>query len=1059
MNSVDKLKGDNQKDMLQTYLSNICQKYIKGQVREESYYSILSELLKSYAESNNIKADITELPAGTKAGNPDFRVWDGIAHITGYIEAKKPEEDNLDKIEASEQLKRYISTFPNVILTNFFEFRLYRQGEMIEKVTIGRFFTLQELKHEPILEKAEDFLNLLDKFFSFKLPRINTAKALAEELAKRTRFLRDEVIKAELEEETNTAKQHKPITGFYDAFKQYLIAGLGKEQFADLYSQTLTYGLFAARSRAADDFNRELAYKYIPNTIGILKDIFRYISLEDPPLSLIMLIDDIAEILKVTNVKKILRKYYEEGKGTDPVIHFYETFLSVYDPNIKVTRGVYYTPEPAVKYIVKSLHQILKDEFGKPDGFASDNVTVLDPAAGTLTFPAEAIKLAVEENKKYGEAAKDNLIKNNILKNFYAFELMMAPYAIGHLKMGFIFDELGYRMKDDERFNLYLTNTLEMEELEQVHIPGLSSLAEESHLALEVKRDKPVLVIMGNPPYSGISSNNNAWTHRLLTTNIDGAQSYYEVDGKPLGERNPKWLQDDYVKFLRFAQWKIQKAGKGVVGMITNHGYLDNPTFRGMRQSLIKTFNKIYIINLHGNSKKRETCPDGSKDENVFDIMQGVAIAIFIKTNTNNDCRVFYNDMYGLRKEKYKILGNRELSDTDFADIQPNSPYYFLIQRNTENIEYYKEWFSIKEIFPLNGVGITTARDSFITDFDKHNLFNRVYQFKNSQENDETLHKSFGINKKKGWDIRKAWVELQKFNNDELMAKINMIEYRPFQIKYIFYDDSLVWRTVKIIMGNMKETYNIGLVIGRQGQVVGDNLWNLSFITDKISDFNIFYRGGGVLLPLYLHKDKNSHDIIDQLEPDKKANISDKVVQMLNRYYDFIPASEEILYYIYGVFYSNIYREKYREYLKIDFPRVPFTSDAAIFKEMSALGERLAGLHLLKSKELDPPLVRYEGSGEDHKIEKIQYKHNRVYINDSKYFEGIEPEVWEYQIGGYQVMHKYLKDRKGRIMEDPKHYCRVATSLSKTIEIQGEIDEVYKRLEDKILGEGEHEEI
>jgi len=326
------------------------------------------------------------------------------------------------------------------------------------------------------------------------------------ELAKRTRFLRDEVISIEIAEEERKGK--KAISGFYVAFTKYLIGTLTEKTFADLYSQTITYGLFAARTRSDNSFNRELAFKYIPATIGILRDVFRFISLEDPPKPLQIIVDDIAEVLNVTDVNKILQDYYREGKGKDPVIHFYETFLSAYDPSIREKRGVYYTPEPVVGYIVRSVNQILKMHFDISDGLAGENVTLLDPAGGTLTFPAEALKLAVKEfTGKYGSGGKTKFIKNQILKNFFAFELMMAPYAIGHLKMSFLFEELGYRLTDNERFKLYLTNALEMEDLEQAQIPGLSSLSEESKLAGEVKKKQPVLVVIGNPPYSGISSN------------------------------------------------------------------------------------------------------------------------------------------------------------------------------------------------------------------------------------------------------------------------------------------------------------------------------------------------------------------------------------------------------------------------------------------------------------------------------------------------------------------------------------------------------------------------
>lgn len=497
------------KALLERYLKELSNTFQRGDAREESYYKHLDELVREIAVLLGIKnIEVTTLPKKTEAGNPDFRLWDGKNHIIGYIEAKDPSNTNLDIIETSEQLKRYYSTFPNVILTNFYEFRLYRHGERIKEVMIGRPILALKLQSPPPAENIAELEELFARFFSFSLPSIKTARALAIELAKRTRFLRDEVVAVELAE--NNGKGHKQIAGFYEAFKKYLITTLNEKQFADLYAQTITYGLFVARTRAKGEFNRKIAYDYIPPTIGILRDVFRFISLEDPPKSLQIIVDDIAELLGVTEVKKILDEYYQAGKGNDPIIHFYETFLSTYDPGIREKRGVYYTPEPVVNYIVRVIHSLLKTHFHLPDGLASPEVKLLDPAAGTLTFPVKAITLAAEEySNKYGEGALHQWIKNHILPNYFAFELMMAPYAIGHLKIGFILDELGYKLSDDERFQLYLTNTLEMEEIKQITIPGISSLSEESHLAGKVKKEQPILVILGNPPYSGISSNIN----------------------------------------------------------------------------------------------------------------------------------------------------------------------------------------------------------------------------------------------------------------------------------------------------------------------------------------------------------------------------------------------------------------------------------------------------------------------------------------------------------------------------------------------------------------------
>jgi predicted helicase len=691
--------------LLTQYLKDIADTEKRGDAREETFYPALKTLFSGFPLEKGRRTDVTQLPKQTEAGNPDFRVWDGDHFIVGYIEAKAP-GTNLDQAETSEQLERYLNTFPNVILTDFYEFRLYRNGIMIDRAIIGRLFTARTLKTTPPLENIDAFEKLANRFFSFKLPKTFTAESLAVELAKRTRFLRDQVVAEELRE---SERGKGAIYGFYQAFQKYLITSLTPQQFADLYSQTIAYGLFAARTRADGDFNRKIAFDYIPQSIGILRDVFQFISLGDLSDQMEVIVDDITAVLNAADINSILDQYYKEGRGEDPIVHFYETFLNQYDPQTRERRGVYYTPEPVVKYIVRSVHSLLKTRFGLRDGLADPSVTVLDPAAGTLTFPAEAIRLAVEEYVgKYGQGGKQGFIRNQILKNFYALELMMAPYAIGHMKISYLLESLGYQLQGDDSFQLYLTNTLEMEEIEQINIPGISALSVESRLAGKVKRE-PILVIMGNPPYSGISANTNAWTEKLLKTDVDGAQGYYTVDGKPLGEKNPKWLQDDYVKFLRFAQWKIHKAGKGVVAMITNHAYLDNPTFRGMRQSLMKTFDEIYILDLHGNSLKKETAPDGGRDENVFDIRLGVAIALFVKATKNKAENIFHKDIYGLRSKKYDWLNEHDVGRCDYEETKPSSPYYFFVPRATENIQYYLDWPIITDIFQIYGVGMTTA--------------------------------------------------------------------------------------------------------------------------------------------------------------------------------------------------------------------------------------------------------------------------------------------------------------------------------------------------------------
>jgi len=1033
------------KKLLSAYIKEIATTTIRGDAREESYYNSLADLLTDFPLEKGRKTQVTTLPKKTDAGNPDFRIWDGDHFIVGYIEAKTP-GTNLDQIETTEQLERYLNTFPNLILTDFYEFRLYRDGQMIDQVRIGRHFTASRLKATPQLENIEEFESLLEKFFAFKLPESFTAERLAIELAKRTRFLRDQVVVEELQDESSGGGE---LSGFFDAFKKYLIAGLTHEQFADLYSQTITYGLFAARTRAEGEFNRKLAFDYIPPTIGILRDVFQFISLGSLSKQMEVIVDDITAVLNVAHINSILDQYYKEGKGEDPIIHFYETFLSEYDPETRERRGVYYTPEPVVKYIVHSVHKLLKDKFGLRDGLADPSVTVLDPAAGTLTFPAEAIKLAVSEYVgKYGDGGKKSFIKNQILKNFYAFELMMAPYAIGHMKISILLESLGYVLEKDDRFQLYLTNTLEMEEIEQIDMPGFHSLSEESRLAGKIKKEEPILVIMGNPPYSAIPANTNSWTEKLLKEDIDGAQSYYKIDNEPLNERTSQWLQDDYVKFLRFAQCKIQKAGFGIVAMITNHGYLDNPTFRGMRQSLSKSFNEIYILDLHGSSSRRETTPEGCIDKNVFDIQRGVAIGLFVKSKNNSSNLYAHNDLFGKRSEKYNWLLKHDVKNSDFKKISPISPFYVFTQRETEEIKYYLDWPQITDIFPINGVGMTTARDKFVIDFDKNELRNRILAFKNSGLTDDGLHQAFNIRRKKGWSIRKAWKDIQVVDDDDVNLLIKEVIYRPFDARFIFYHDSVVWRTVKRVMYHMIGGDNLGLITARSNR---SNQMNHFYITDKIMETKCGERTTqSALFPLYTFPRENKPELFNKI---KKPNISDFIISSLNRVLKTEINPEGVLSYIYGVFYSNIFRKKYYNFIQLDFPRIPFTKNIELFSHMVKLGSELINLHLLRSKDLENPECKFQGNEKSLLIKTPKYvgSEKRVYINDTYYFSGISKQIWEYQIGGYQVLKRYLKYRKGRRMDDPRHYIHIATALEKTIEIQEEIDVLYPEVEKDLI--------
>ena len=1031
-------RGELLKQILTRYLSELQKVINRGDAREESFYHCVKEMLESYAQANGFRrSEVSILPKATEAGNPDFRVWDGKTRITGYIEAKKPEVSQLESISESEQLKRYRDTFDNLILTNFYEFWLFQYGKFVCGVTIADPLEAIHSQKKPPLTNIEDFDTLLDRYLSFSLPAITDPKSLANALAKRTRFLRDEIITIELAEEEK-AQGRKVLLKFYESFKKLLINNLTIEQFADLYAQTLTYGIFVARTRSGDDFNRELIYKYIPNTLGILKSIFRFISLEEPPQALAVLIDDIADILFNTDIQKILHRFYTEGKGRDPIVHFYETFLSEYDPKLREKRGVYYTPEPVVRYIVRSIHSLLKSHFGKDDGLASEDVTILDPAAGTLTFPAEAIKVAIEEHKgNYGSGSVHKLIKHHILPHFHAIELMMAPYTVGHLKIGYLLAEHGYELSEAERFKLYLSNTLEPDTPQQTELPIAHDISEECALANKVKHEDPILVIMGNPPYSGASENNNAWTEKLLKTDLDGAQSYYTVDGMPLNEKNPKWLQDDYVKFLRFAQWKIHKAGKGIVGMITNHGYLDNPTFRGMRQSLMRTFDEIYVLDLHGNSLKKETCPDGGKDENVFDIRQGTAIILMVKGVDSKGTRVCHHELFGLRQSKYDWLDSNQFQAGDYQELSPGSPFY-LFRPEAAGNEHYLQWQSLPNIFPVNSVGIVTARDNVVIQDSVQDVLVAVNRYISCD-----LHaaKSVYKLKTKAQEVKFQKIQSSIASSDLIDNNVKPILIQPFSNRYIFFSgnkNKLLERSRFEIMKHMLQD-NLGLVINKREEM---NIpWGHVFVTNTIVEHvALSPKTISYLFPLYLYPDEHKDDIFASDE--REYNIASGLLGQFSRQWpQFRP--EQLFYYVYAVLHSNRYRQRFAQYLRMDFPRIPFTDDYELFGLLAGYGKELADIHLLKGPRLNTPIAKYQGSGSNDLVEFIKYEDKSiVQINPDKHFEGITPELWNYHIGGYQVLHKHLKDRKGKTLANPIHYCRMATALALTIQMRGDIDRV-----------------
>ena len=773
------------------------------------------------------------------------------------------------------------------------------------------------------------------------------------------------------------------------------------------------------------------------------------------PEAVAVFVDDIATVLAYADIEKIKEELHREKGGDDPLMHFYETFLKEYDPKKRKARGVYYTPFPIVSFITRSVNIFLKEKFGKKYGFASDGVTILDPASGTLTFPANAISIAHDEIKKSAKAGTwTQVVKNHILKNFYAFELLMAPYIIGHLKISLLLEELGYKFENDEKFNLYLTNTLDFKEHTTSTLPGFPhALTEESEKALKIKKETPILVIMGNPPYSVSSAN-------IIKEDSDYKklyESYKENVRKQ--ERNIQPLSDDYVKFIAFAHWKIKQAGQGIVGMITNNSYLDGLIHRDMRRKLAEDFDEIYILNLHGNLKCQEKTPEGGKDENVFDIQQGVNIILLIKSEGIKK-EIKYVDFYGLREEKYKILETHDIEQINWQKLVPTEPDCYFILKDIKGKKLFDKFISVKDIFNIYNRCVVTSRDDFVIADKKHDLENKINMFLNPSLDDGTIKGGLNLKDGKSWKIANV---RKKLISDGYKQELCMdYLYRPFDKRFIYYEDSLLERSRKKIMENMKNP-NLAFLLMRQVYWNGPHSHFL--ITEAITDSRIFIsnRGAADLFPLYLYKQKKGAIYSGQekldlpgiqhtlrtssgREPNINQNFYNKLEEDLGRRVE----PEDIFHYIYAILYSSIYRKKYNEFLKIDFPRIPFVKNSKIFDKLAKFGSELVDLHLLKSSKLDKILAKFPASdGCEVKSVKYDEKSQRIYINDIQYFKKVKPEIWNYYIGGYQILNKWLKDRVGRRLsnEDIEHYLKVISALHYTIELQKEIDEIYPEVE------------
>ncbi|MDX9924552.1 MAG: type ISP restriction/modification enzyme [Ignavibacteriaceae bacterium] len=1020
------------KNISETYIKSISKKFSYEETSELGYRTDFEILIMGIFESINVRR--IDHDAKAKDGNkPDFVILKHSLPIL-YIEAKAI-GISLDKIEKSEQMARYFG-YANLVLTDYVEFRFYRNGMSYqEPIKIGNYDT----KHKTIVALPENFEHLSKCLIDFaqthKEP-IRSGAHLAKIMGGKAQRIRDNVKRfTSYESEKNAS-----IMKVYDAIKKQLVHDLTPDSFADMYAQTLVYGLFVARyyDETPDNFSRREARDLVPKSNPLLRHFFDHIVGTDFDTRLEYIVNELCEVFSHADVQELMKQYFSDDVwgnthgGPDPVIHFYEDFLKEYDPELRKKLGAYYTPQPVVRFIVRAVDHILENEFGLFQGLADTSklpsgihkIQILDPAVGTGTFISATIRIIYERLIKSGQKGRWlSYVHHDLLPRLHGFELMMAPYTIAHLKLGMAFKKTGF-WKFNNRLGIYLTNSLEESEVRSdlfADFGFAGSIAEESKEASKIKNRTPIMVVIGNPPYSVSSANKGKWILELIKD--------YK---KNLNEKKIN-LDDDYIKFIRFAEHFIEQNKTGIVAMITNNSFIDGITHRQMRKHLLETFDDIYILDLHGNSKKKERAPDGSKDENVFDIQQGVSISIFVRKTVDkkNLGIVYHTELFGLRVDKFKSLNESDLLNINWNRLDYSEPSYFFTPKDFKNIDKQNKLIKIEDLMPLHNSGIQTKNDLLAVSSDLTILEKVINDFR-TLDVLKLKDKYSDRKESSGWNFLNAKKDIL---NDYKIVKYN---YRPFDFRFLVYTG----RSSGYIGRSRAETSkhflekNIGLAVMKQ--VFHDIEYNHVIVTDSMIDERTNYsnRGGTYLFPLYLYSEDGT----------KHPNLNKKIVDQIEKIVGKV-SPENIFDYIYAVLHSPAYREKYREFLKIDFPRVPYPTDLRSFKALVNLGTELRALHLLKSPKLNKYITTYPNAGSD-KVEKLSYEDGNVFINKEQYFGNVPETSWNFYIGGYQPAQKWLKDRKNRILtnEEIEHYQKIIVALWETERIMMEIDKIVSKL-------------
>ena len=998
---------------------------------------------------------LTHEPRQLEVGRPDFIAMDGLLPI-GYIEAEKFGTD-LDALtgHAREQNARFIENLDNFILTNFVEFRLYTEGQLRASASLSI-----ENGRTRLPEETHALETLLNRFFGAGALNITTPEVLAMHLARRTRELQIQIATAVADEENTLFRM-------FETFQEHLLATLTPADFADMYAQTLAYGMFAARYTLpnATNFSRSTAADAMPNSNPFLIELFQQITsrrLQNNNVT--WMLDEIATLLRSVSTDMLRTAFDARTHAEDPVIHFYETFLAAYDARRRVDRGVYYTPQPIIAYIVRSVDALLKKALNKRDGLADTDTLILDPATGTGGFLMEVLNhIRQHVIETDGSAAWSPYVNTSLVERLFGFELLVAPYTIAHLNLSRFLQAHGWTAMDTERIHVYLTNTLEEAVEREGHIFE-EFLTDEANAAVSVKRDLPILVIVGNPPYPENSANPSRNSERELTFIGGLIEDYKLVDSKPLGERSTKALQADSIKFIRWAQWRIDENGEGVIGYVVNNNFLDGLVFRGMRQSLMNSFNAIYHLNLHGSGRRREAVPEGQSNENVFNILQGVSLLLCVKERDNAaPAKVYYADMWGSRTEKYHSLLGSDVQHTEWTELQPTSPLYLFVPQATEHEKEYKGGWALTDIFQTYATGIVTGRDKLTLHRSPESVHQTVTDFGSCTE--EEARRNYQLPKDSTqWKVRAAQADIAA--HPEIEKHIVSFHYRPFDSRWTYYTGKKGFHRNPCydIMRHLLAGENVALCTCR---IVTSHVWQHVWVTDRLSDKSCISNkssGSCFVFPLYLYPAPDEFELASERSLNFKPAFLDALSEKLGvAQHEELGTPEDILAYIYAVLHSPTYRERYIAFLKYDFPRIPLPTDMAQFQKLVGFGHTLIDAHLgrregrpfeirrsqtteidahLGRHELPAAPSRFEGEG-DSVVARVQYRDGHVWINPTQYFSDVPLEVWEFEIGSYQVCEKWLRDRRGEALTHAaiRQYRQVLAAVAETLRVMQAIDE------------------